>query len=40
MYEPKPKKTPVSRLKRDQDLRHHYRAGNWTFDENSFLVSS
>ena len=21
-------------------LRHHYRARNWTFDENSFLVSS
>ena len=22
------------------NLRHHYRARNWTFDENSFLVSS
>ena len=22
------------------ELRHHYRARNWTFDENSFLVSS
>ena len=21
-------------------LRHHYRARNWTFDENHFLVSS
>ena len=21
-------------------LRHHYRARNWTFDENQFLVSS
>ena len=27
-------------LKKLPTLRHHYRARNWTFEENSFLVSS
>ena len=24
----------------EETLRHHYKARNWTFDENKFLVSS
>ena len=30
----------AGKVEGNSELRHHYRARNWTFDENHFLISS